>query len=80
MIRGKPVGKEEGAVEGILGGWIKSIECKDDADDDERIRPSVSKGKVFPAAIVRSGFSSFRVQSGGFAVGGALSGSGVSGP
>lgn len=80
MIRGKPVGKEEGAVEGILGSWVQSIECKDDTDDDERIRPSVSKGEVFPAAVVRSGSSSFGVQSGGFAVGGALSGSGVSGP
>ena len=59
VIGGKLVGKEEGAVNGILWRRIESIEGEDDGDDDERVRPGVSEGKVFPAAEVGAGFSPF---------------------
>ena len=61
-------------MEGVGGARVDGIESQDGADDDERIRPGVAEGEVFPSAEVGAGFSPFGVESCGFAVGWALEG------
>ena len=61
-------------MEGVGRARVDGVEGEGGADDDERVRPGVAEGEVFPAAEVGARFSPFGVQSGGFAVGWALDG------
>lgn len=52
VIGGKLVGEEERAMNGVLWGRFDGIKGKNKAYYDERVRPSVSKREVLPAAEV----------------------------
>ena len=55
-------------MEGIRGCWVDCIGGEDGEDEDERIDPGMSEGKVFPSPEVGAGLSSFGARAGDFAL------------
>lgn len=78
VIRGKRVGEEDGAVEGIARIWPDGVKGKDGHGQDKRIEPRMMEGVIYPspdpASDLRIGFSSFRMRAGNFGLGIALRG------